>query len=189
MRLNDIICLIAVISLISCSPTPQAEHISASVPTYQAKLSVAQAYQRIPHRRTVFNPHTGDLPQADAAFLADLFRIVDQGVSERVARQAGIDASDTSNHQAIIGRLQTLKPPKHLRTVHAEILKAVREQDAYFTKVAQPGGPAFSLKAPLVQSSHKRLLGAYNRLMRQYGQANAHNKQAFFDHLCALDFI
>ena len=40
-----------------------------------------------------------------------------------------------------------------------------------------------------VRSSSANLQGAYSDLMRLYSSENATNKQAFFDYLCALDFI
>ncbi len=43
--------------------------------------------------------------------------------------------------------------------------------------------------APLILSSHQKLLQAYNELMSIYAYENGHNKKAFYSHLCALDFI
>ena len=41
----------------------------------------------------------------------------------------------------------------------------------------------------LVRSSSNQLIQAYDYLMQSYPQESPHNRQAFFDHLCALDFI
>jgi hypothetical protein len=40
-----------------------------------------------------------------------------------------------------------------------------------------------------VRSSSANLQGAYGDLMRLFPSENATNKQAFYDYLCALDFI
>ncbi|NIP39793.1 MAG: hypothetical protein GWO07_16190 [Candidatus Dadabacteria bacterium] len=41
----------------------------------------------------------------------------------------------------------------------------------------------------LVHSSSNKLKRAYSILMKKCPKENGHNRQAFFDDLCALDFI
>ena len=78
------------------------------------------------------------------------------------------------------------------------ITTALREQGSYFrewdqaTAKRQPfpytlyqGGNFHSL----VRSSSSKLIQAYNHLMQSYPKESPHNRQAFFDHLCALDFL
>ena len=72
----------------------------------------------------------------------------------------------------------------------ALIFDAISEQRRYLKAWQDSGNPRyFDAQAPLVRSSHGKLIAAYNHLMRLFGEENPHNKQAFFDHLCALDFI
>jgi hypothetical protein len=42
---------------------------------------------------------------------------------------------------------------------------------------------------PLVASSSGKLHRAYGDLLALFPQEDAHNKAAFFDYLCAMDFI
>ncbi|MCP4488040.1 MAG: hypothetical protein GY820_12070 [Gammaproteobacteria bacterium] len=41
----------------------------------------------------------------------------------------------------------------------------------------------------LVKSSSQHLIAAHSLLKQLYPQETKHNQQAFFDYLCALDFI
>ena len=59
----------------------------------------------------------------------------------------------------------------------------------YFNTAEDRRNYEFDANAPLVQSSHNKLMKAYQLLNVQFPKEHAHNKAAFFDHLCALDFI
>lgn len=70
------------------------------------------------------------------------------------------------------------------------IREAIDEQHRYLSMWQESGQTGcFSPVAPLIRSSHGKLIAAYNDLMALYAQEGSHNRQAFFDHLCALDFI
>lgn len=47
----------------------------------------------------------------------------------------------------------------------------------------------WNMDHPKVRSASGKLLGAYGNLMRMYPNEDGTNRQAFFDYLCALDFI
>lgn len=61
------------------------------------------------------------------------------------------------------------------------------DQQAYFDQ-GQPGQP-FQAGSPLVRSSSGKLKQAYGKLMSRYPGQSQWIQDAFFDHLCALDFV
>ena len=138
------------------------------------RLSVDQAYDRIPHRRTLFRSDLATMPDEEAAYLRELFLLTDAGVVERVYQQTQLQwGSPPSlrerNYAALLQRLAALPTPEKLLPVEALIFEAIEEQQNYLRAWGDSGDPRyFSPHASLIQGSHK---------------------QAFFDHLCALDFI
>lgn len=158
-------------------------------------MSVDTAYGAIPHQRTPFRVDLTSLPGAEAGYLAALFGLTDAGVVERVSiQQAMVQGADwspgRSNYDAILQAIAALDTPRKLRPVERLVVEAITEQRRYLETWRQSGNPRFfDPNARLVASSHGKLIGAYNRLIKLYGGEARHNKQAFFDHLCALDFI
>ena len=158
-------------------------------------LTIQEAYQRIPHRRTIFRTDLTAIPNDEALYLRELFLLTDAGVVERVYQQTQYQWGSTpSLHErgygALLQRLAALPTPEKLLPVEALIFEAIGEQRDYLRAWGASGDPRyFSPRASLIRSSHKKLIAAYNELMRLYVHEPPHNKQAFFDHLCALDFI
>lgn len=175
-----------------------------SAPSLHA-LSVDEAYKAIPHQQTPYNSQISKLPHPTKLFLNSLFEITDLAVVARVEHLTTLyyykGRGDTGNFSynrtidTLIRRLQNLKPPAAFKKPHGFVLNALKEQKAFFGKWASASstGKRALRKSyrthPLVQSSHQKLIAAYNELMRLFPKETKHNKQAFFDHLCALDFI
>jgi hypothetical protein len=151
-------------------------------------LSVEQAYKAIPHNKTRFDPATAGMGPDEKAFLDTFFGLSDLAVAERVESQAAISTKMpvTGNYDEILKRLKALPVPPKLETAHRLVTEAVDEQRQYLDSLRLGG--AFDASAPLVESSHEKLVQAYGELMRLYPSENQHNQKAFFDHLCALDF-
>lgn len=164
-------------------------------PAIWQDMAVAQAYGAIPHRRTAFRADRSNLSIEDARYLEALFALTDAGVVERVAtRQALLRGAGglggPSNYEAILQAVAALETPEKLRPVEGLIFDAIAEQRRYLAEWRASGSARFFDRgAPLVRSSHGKLIAAYERLMTLYAGEDRHNKQAFFDHLCALDFI
>lgn len=158
---------------------------------YQS-LSVAQAYRAIPHGKTTFDVSSANIPEDEAMALGQLFAIVDRAVVERVETlqrmKTGDFSSAGSNYPELLRQLQNLEVPEKQQRARQLILEAVNEQYANFGQWQQAGG-AISFRDPYIISSHRKLIGAYRWLLKAYPNATPHNKKAFFDHLCALDFI
>ncbi|MBI1216736.1 MAG: hypothetical protein GC185_13080 [Alphaproteobacteria bacterium] len=149
-------------------------------------MTVSQAYSAIPHQKTRFDPATATMPERE--LLDVFFGLTDLAVAERVIEQRAITGGQAyvDNYDAILAKLAALDVPPKMQKAYDLITQAVREQREYLARVR--GGEKFNANAPLVESSHQKLVAAYGILMQAYPNEDAHNKQAFFDHLCALDF-
>ncbi len=85
--------------------------------------------------------------------------------------------------------------PPSLRHVHQLVNEAIEEQRAFLHEWRQSLGAGADhvvptiAQHPLVQSASQKLQQAYQDLMRLFPQEGPHNKDAFFDYLCALDFL
>jgi hypothetical protein len=101
----------------------------------------------------------------------------------------GENGSRPRNYEQLIANIGALSAPDRLEPVKRLVGTAIEEQARYFSSLDQSKKLSFNARDKLVQSSHAKLVNAYNLLMAQYPQESAHNNKAFFDHLCALDFI
>ena len=171
-----------------------------------AAMSVEEAYRAIPHRYTPFESRQVKMSPKDAAVLQEFFRILNLAIVERVQAQAWFQSSGKkgvafSNYQrstgGLIVQLEALTLPESLKAIHRDVIDALKEQRAYFEewqRAVRKGElfrypPGASPHHPRVLSSSQKLQQAYGRLIQLYPQEAERTKQAFFDHLCALDFI
>ena len=167
-------------------------------------LSVDEAYKAIPHRQTTFDRSTSKVSARDSIYLRKMFSITDQAMTARVEQLSALyyyDGGDTGISRynkkvnKLIGQLETIKPPRLLKIHHQLILESIEEQKQFFNEWSSASDSKKKsfrdtlARHSLVQSSHHKLFAAYNELMRHFPEENQHNKQAFFDHLCALDFL
>ena len=172
-----------------------------AVPTSNLSLSVDEAYAAIPHRRTAIAFSGSNVPRADQDYLQVVFAAIDQAVLLRVAtyqsfsRGQTADALPISRMDRLIRFLQSIDPPPHLKAYHKKIEQAVSDQRAFFDDWRSHGSDfpyaqSASLGThPKVASSSSALKEAYGILMQRYPGESPHNKEAFFDYHCALDFL
>jgi hypothetical protein len=135
-----------------------------------AAMSVDEAYASIPHRRTVFDRRAATMPAEEADALQRLFAIVDRAIVARVTK---------SGYDPLLAELRALDVPSRLRRVHTLVTEAVVAEHAYLTRNDQAA----------VQTASARLHEAYAELMRLFPEEGPQNRDAFFDYLCALDFL
>ncbi len=151
---------------------------------------VKRAYDAIPHRYTPFNAGQARMAESDAAYLTRSFELVNQAVAARVQGLQSKGFARYDNQAAtILASLSALKPPKSLSQYHALLIGAVEDQRAFFQEWSTAPGRRFEAGNPLVQSSSQKLRAAYGILMQKYPNQAKQVQDAFFDHLCALDFI
>ena len=169
-------------------------------------LTVEEAYRAIPHRYTAFDTKSAKTDPKQAACLDSFFRLVNLAIVERVQtltwfQSNGRQGSSFQNYRKRVGELITqfgvLPIPKNLEEVRRQVVEAIKDQRAYFEEWEQATTKREPFKFalgtgslhPRVLASSQKLQQAYARLMQLYPREEARNQQAFFDHLCALDFI
>ncbi len=147
-------------------------------------MTVEEAYRSIPHARTAFLSDDSKLPQDEKRALVTLFEIVDEAIVLRVEALRSRSAMQ-EEYALLKARLASMAVPLKLQNVRELVLGAVKDQESYLKK--KPRQVNASDKA--VSAASGKLHTAYGELMGLYPNENAHNKQAFFDYLCALDFV
>jgi len=154
-------------------------------------MGIEQAYQLIPHQRTVFQLHKTNLPASDAQQVTRLLTLAEKAMVERVnALNNGASKTDyMSRIDSILWQIEQLQVPGQVTAARDHIQTAVQQHRSFFELQNVSGSNARAGRNQLIQSSHKHLISAYGVLMRTYPNETKHNKQAFFDYLCALDFI
>lgn len=133
-------------------------------------MSVDEAYSAIPHRRTVFDRGAAKMSADEADALARLFVLIDRAIVARITK---------TGHDDVLAALRSLNPPQPLGRVRTLVIEAVSAEQAYLAGADQTA----------VATASARLHEAYAELMRLYPEEGAHNRDAFFDYLCALDFL
>ena len=167
-------------------------------------LTVEEAYKAIPHGRTPFNQRESEVAELDSGYLDDLFSLTDNAVVARVQQQQTMSRYEGGDNgqgwydetiDGVLARLNALSSPEYLEEPSELIVSAIEEQKQFFQEWAEASDEEKAdireqtARHPLVQSSHRKLIKAYKKLMSQFPEETKHNKKAFFDHLCALDFI
>jgi hypothetical protein len=169
-------------------------------------MTVEEAYRAIPHRYTAFETKSAKMDPKEAACLESFFRLVNLAIIERVQtltwfQSNGRQGSSLQSYRKRVGDLITqfgaLAIPKNLEEVRLQVVEAINDQRAYFEeweqattkkqpfKYALGAGP----RHPRVLASSQKLQQAYAQLVQIYPREGSRIQQAFFGHLCALDFI
>jgi len=171
-----------------------------------SSMSVEEAYRAIPHRYTAFDTKSAKMDSKEAAWLASFFKLVNLTIVERVQtltwfQSGGRQGSSFQNYQKNMGGLLTqlaaLPASENLEEIRQQVVTAIKDQRTYFEEwekaITKKERFKYALGAgsghPRVLASSQKLQQAYARLMQLYPREEARNHQAFFDHLCALDFL
>jgi len=149
-------------------------------------LSVEEAYRLIPHQRTVFQPGSARMEPRDRAYLVTFFSAIDQAIVAKVSARRG--ATVAQAFAPVWRAWAELSPPASLKATQERVKSAIADQQAYLLEIER-GQSSWNLGHAKVRSSSANLQTAYGDLMRLYPGENATNKQAFYDYLCALDFL
>lgn len=156
---------------------------SLLIPVLSFAMTVQQAYDDIPHKRTVFQAAQGTMSSEEGAALNAFFEAVDLAIIAKAEVKHGMAVEKA--YEPFWKTWKSLSWPKKLDTVRSSVELAVKEQQSYLAKKSI----TFDRNNPQVQKASGALHQAYGLLMQLYPNENAMNKQAFFDYLCALDFI
>jgi len=165
------------------------------------ELGVEDAYQAIPHRRTPFEVTTSTLSTSESEALKRLFELTDRGVVVRVQGLQAQHAADvvalervSSGYSSLTYALATLAVPATIENAKAHILQSVQLHQHHFEVALNrqrsnaEASAKFQRSDEIVQAS-SHLHSAYGLLMKSFPDESSRNRQAFFDHLCALDFL
>ena len=127
--------------------------------------------------------------------MEQVFSLVDLAVVERIVLLRNIQAKTPKvirleNYDQILKRLMTISVPSGLNYFHHQVVAAIMEEKHYYQGLGeQPSISAVNKWHPLIRRPHRRLVASYQFLASRYPQESGSNQQAFFEHLCALDFI
>ena len=149
-------------------------------------VSVDEAYRLIPHRRTEFQAASARMAAAERAYLAAFFNAIDQAIVAKVS--AHRDSTVAQAYAPVWKAWAELNPPAALKVTQDKVKAAIVDQQAFMLEIEKKQ-TTWNMSHPKVRSASGNLQGAYGDLMRIYPNESATNKQAFFDYLCALDFI
>jgi hypothetical protein len=165
-------------------------------------MSVDEAYRAIPHQKTHFDRNTARMRADETAYLDSFFTLVNAAIVARVQTlqwlSSGGSAGKPYAHyrasiDAILADFDRLTVPAGLRDVQKQVVAAVRLHSEYFADWAERTNRGerfrFSTADKRITASSRLLIRSYNRLMEHYPEATRNNRQSFYDHLCALDFI
>ena len=159
-------------------------------------LSVEEAYQAIPHRRTVFLVGEARMPEKQKQYLNEFLHLVDLAMVDRVQMLQWLTSNGqivkpAENYDEILQQIGALDTPPSLMTMQQLVVEAVKEQRAFLESWGKTERKHFDgwRDQPEVRDASRKLIEAYQILMSTYPAENDHNKQAFFDYLCALDFL
>jgi hypothetical protein len=171
----------------------------AEPPAINAGISVEQAYEAIPHRRTVWDDSDTTAPADERVYLRKIFEVLDEGVAIRVAGMQDYSAGhfDNSDPEAGYGQLldyvEQMEAPKRLAAYHQDIVTALTGEQQFFADWKTQGENftyAQNVSSdPGVKKASAALRSAYKELMAKYPHESPKNKDAFFDYHCALDFL
>jgi len=167
-------------------------------------MTTEEAYATMPHRRTRFDLNRSRMGRREQVYCERLFSIVDRAMVERIEvsrklyrGRIGLDEY-RERHDSIVASLEALEIPDTLGEAHRNISEAIEHQREYFESWHDaltsgqdfPHAPGKRIREhSAIQGCHQKLLAAYSALKKLFSSDPEHNQRAFFDHLCALDFI
>ncbi len=166
-----------------------------SLQTNKTTLSVEDAYRTIPHRRTVFQTNQTEMSTVENEYLDNFFHLVDLAIVERVEMMSWLTTNGQKgrkgiNYDKVLNDLEGLDTPSSLAEIHRLVIEAIEHQRSFLEEWQKDPGKKHNFASdPKVRGANKKLIHAYQKLIGLYANESQHNKQAFFDYLCALDFI
>ena len=149
-------------------------------------VSVEEAYRLIPHQRTIFQSASARMPTAERAYLVAFFSAIDQAIVAKVSARRETTVAEA--YRPVWKAWEQLNPPTALKGAQDKVKAAIMDQQAFLLEIENKQS-SWNMGHRKIRSSSANLREAYGELMRIYSSENASNKQAFFDYLCALDFV
>jgi hypothetical protein len=165
-----------------------------------AAMSVDEAYSALKHRRTVFDEGATKASRAQAESMKRVFSIAERGTVLKVRAYHAHYRGDKAGYSAVLADYDSLIETAKAQPALADIKPVqdlvvgaiVQQRGVLAASAAQPAAALSRnelARNPQVQKVHGELIHAYNILMRTFPQEPTVNRDAFYDYLCALDFL
>lgn len=158
--------------------------VGIAAPTFA--LSVEEAYRLIPHRRTGFQATSARMAGPDRAYLEAFFAAIDQAIVAKVSSSTKTPVAQA--YAPVWKAWDELRPSAAFKSTQDKVKAAIVDQQSFLLELER-NQTGWNMNHPKVRSASSKLQAAYGDLIRMYPTEDATNKQAFFDYLCALDFI
>jgi hypothetical protein len=163
-------------------------------------MTVDQAYSALKHRRTVFDERATKASKAQAESLKRLFSLAEVGTVLKVRAYQAHARGDRAGYAAVLADYDSLIDVSKRQPSSAEIGPAqdlvvgaiVRQRAVLAASAAKPVAVLSRnelARDPQVQKVHGDLISAYHMLLRAFPEEPTVNRDAFYDYLCALDFL
>lgn len=161
--------------------------LSFAAPAFSAQvMSVEEAYRAIPHGRTVFKVKQAKMGQASSRFLSAIFDMIDEAIVLKMTSLTRGVRADAEGYAKLRARMDALPTPEGLSRFKEQVMEAIDLERDYLSDNPKVLSMARDTR---VSRASSLLKSAYSQLMEIYPAENGHNKKAFFDYLCALDFL
>jgi hypothetical protein len=161
-------------------------------------MSIEEAYKAISHKRTVFEGFNSKLDRQKIESLNQLFDLTEQGI---VIRVESLNALYEANfpmleqhlreYRSLNARISALNVPVELKPVQELIYQAIALHQGYFEKKLKDRKQYSQQEIMISRDLHlasQKLHQSFETLVKIYPAETAHNKAAFEDYMCALDF-
>jgi hypothetical protein len=162
-------------------------------------MTVEEAYAAIPHKRTVFDGNASKLSAAQIDSLKRLFASSDQGVVLRVEGLRALRGAEAvqlrkaiNDYRALASAVASLNVSAEIKPAQDLIAQAIADHQRFFEMKLRDNDTLVKRDAALTAEIHQasqKLHRAYDVLMKAFPNEPASNKTAFYDYLCALDFL
>ena len=97
-------------------------------------MGIEQAYQLIPHQRTVFHLHKTNLPASEAQQVASLLTLAEKAMVERVdaLKNGASKTGYKSRIDSILWQIEQLQVPDQVTAAQDHIQTAVQQHRSFF---------------------------------------------------------
>lgn len=162
-------------------------------------ITVEAAYATIPHKRTVFDGNASKLSAAQIDSLKRLFASSDQGVVLRVEGLRALRGAEEAqlrrainDYRALVSKVASLNLSAEIKPAQDLIAQAIADHQRFFEMKLRDYDTLAKRDAAFtadINQASQKLHRAYDALMKAFPSEPAINKTAFYDYLCALDFL
>ena len=157
-------------------------------------ITVEEAYETIPHKQVTYSSTQSGLLVNEREFLSKLFSLSDRALVARIETLNAFQRKDYSaltQYKSVVEKIKvellTLNEPVSANGMKLLLVEALSEQEDFFGVWASGKSVDIGTDAHVEKASAK-LRQLYSLLMERFKNESAHNRDSFYQHLCALDF-